>query len=91
MSGIFMLLIAFLVLLLAIAMKVVAKVSDSRPVFMLAVLGFVAIYILAAIAITWLNPGLPGANVRSFSDLVQPAVKSDALPAAPAQDTIIRQ
>lgn len=91
MSGIFMLLIAFVVLLLAIAMKVVAKTSDSRPVFFLSVLGFIFIYILAAVAISWLNPGLPGANVRSFSDLVQPAVKSDALPTAPGQDTIIRQ
>lgn len=91
MSGIFALLIAFLVLLLAIAMKVVAKTSDSRPVFFLSVLGFIFIYILAAVAITWLNPTLPGANLHSFSTLVQPPVKSDALPAAPAQETIIRQ
>lgn len=90
MSSIFMLLIAFLVLLLAIAMKIVAKTSDSRPVFFLSVLGFIFIYIMAATAIAWLNPGLPGANVRSFSELVQPPVKQDALPAA-SQDTIIRQ
>lgn len=85
-----MLAIAFLILLVAIGMKIVAKTSDSRPVFYMAVLGFLALYILAAIAISWLNPGLPGADVTSFSELVKPptAIENTAPPSVP--DTIIR-
>ncbi len=89
-----MLVIAFFILLLAIAMKVVAKVSDSRLVFKLCVGGFLLLYILAAIAISYLNPRLPRANVNSFSDLLTPApasVNSDTVPVAPNQDIIIRQ
>ncbi len=82
-----MLLIAFVVLLSALAMKIIARTSDSRSVFILAVLGFIAIYILAAIAITWLNPGLPGANVKSFSALIEPAPTTNTT----VQDVIIRE
>lgn len=85
-----MLVIAFFILLLAIGMKVVAKVSDSRSVFQLCVLGFLALYILASIAIAWLNPTLPGASVKSFSELVQPPTVLEETPAAP-QETIIKQ
>jgi len=70
-TGIIILTIAGLVLTLAIAMKVVAKVSDSRPVFYLSVGGFLLIYTLAAIALSWLIPGVPKANLSSLSDLFQ--------------------
>ncbi len=88
-----MLLIAFFILLLAIAMKVVAKTSDSRLVFKLCLLGFLVLYVLAAFAISYLNPTLPKANVDSFSSLLSPAqtVNSDPVPVAPSQDVIIRQ
>lgn len=93
MSGILTLLIAFLVLLAAIAMKIVAKTGDSRLVFKLSVGGFLLLYILAAFAISYLNPALPKANVESFSGLVKPSAQttSDPLPVAPNQDVIIRQ
>lgn len=95
MSGILMLVIAFFILVLAVAMKVVAKVSDSRLIFKLCVGGFLLLYILAAIAISYLNPALPRANVESFSDLLTPSpqatVSSETVPAAPNQDVIIRQ
>ncbi len=88
------LLIAFIVLLIAIAMKVVAKTSDSRTVFPLTVFGFFLVYILAALAITWLNPSLPGANVSSFSGLIDPSAGQDGSviqeTTAPP-DVIIRQ
>ena len=90
MASFFALLIAAVILLLAIGMKIIAKTSDSRIIFQLAVLVFIALYVLAAVAISWLNPGLPGANFSSFSSLVQPTTKSETLPAAP-QDTVIRQ
>ena len=86
-----MLAIAFFILLIAIAMKVVAKTSDSRPVFYVAVLGFIALYILAAIAISWLHPSLPGANVKSFSELVKPPTPAEETTPAPTPDVIIRQ
>ncbi|GEM_PF-5918868 len=87
MSGIFALLIAFIVMLLAMAMKVVSKTSDSRSVFQVSVLGFILIYILAALAISWLNPSLPRANVGSFSNLFQSASPRETA----VQDTIIRE
>jgi len=90
-SSILMLAIAFLVLLAAIGMKIVAKTSDSRPVFYMAVLGFLALYILAATAISWLNPGLPGANVTSFSELVKPQTPLDDTAPASEPEVIIRQ
>lgn len=86
-----MLAIAFLVLLAAIGMKIVAKTSDSRPVFYLAVLGFLALYILAAIAIAWLNPGLPGANITSFSELVNPPTPLEGAAPSSESEVIIRQ
>lgn len=93
MSSLFALLIAFFILLLAIGMKVVAKTSDSRTVFKLSLAGFLLLYVLAALAISYLNPALPNANVDSFSRLLspEPPVGSDPVPSAPAQDVIIRQ
>lgn len=93
MSSLFALLIAFFILLLAISMKVVAKTSDSRTVFKLSLAGFLLLYVLAALAISYLNPSLPKANVESFSRLLSPAqpVGSDPVPGAPPQDVIIRQ
>lgn len=93
MSSILVLLIAFFILLLAIAMKVVAKTSDSRLVFKLCLLGFLVVYVLGAMAISYLNPALPKANVNSFSSLLSPVqpVNSDTVPTAPSQDVIIRQ
>ena len=88
-----MLVVAFFVLILAIGMKVVAKVSDSRVIFQLSVLGFIVIYVIAALAISWLKPDLPGANISSFSELVAPTPSADQVPSTPqeAQDVIIRQ
>lgn len=91
-----MLVIAFFVLLLAFAMKVVAKVSDSRSIFQLAVLGFIVIYVLAAVTISWLNPNLPRANIPAFvsnlmGESAAPANNGSQTPSEPGADIIINR
>lgn len=76
-SGFLAIGIALFVLLLAGGMKAIAKTEEYTNVFWACVGGFLLIYILAAIAISWLLPSPGKSNVNSFFQVFSDTGTSD--------------
>lgn len=72
-------LIAILTLALALLLKyLVSDVIEEDNVFLGLIGIFLMIYVLAAVAISWMNPPLEGhANIASITDTIRQATPDD--------------
>lgn len=86
-----MLVLGFLVLLAAGAVRIGVKISEDPSMFQIFIFGFFALYVVAVVAVWKISPRLGASNVGAFQELFAPKAAQDQRPELTAPTpTIIR-
>lgn len=85
-----MLVLGFLVLLAAGAVRIGVKISEDPSMFQIFIFGFFALYVVAVVVVWRISPRLGAANVGAFQELFAPKPTQEPSDLTAPTPTIIR-